>query len=191
MPGIRNLEKDQAAGLVTDCLGDHLDEVGGVLDMLERHLAADEIRRLVHMVAGEELGLEVNRDTLGDLLAPGDEGWVVAGPAVIPMGTEQDQEVAIAATDLDDPLATDVELLDQVPGKLVMEPVEGGREALRGFVAPRVFGESRVEADVADKAAMAAETKINLASRKGFRFRLGCQQQHRYWSAPCRQSRNA
>ena len=131
------------------------------MHVLERHLAADEI--------GREIAIPFGVPVL-------DEGHLAgrAGIADHPVETvalvaahlgEHGDELALAATELDHPLAVQVEALDQVACEALVEGVEGRRRRLGGFVVVLVAHARGIEGAVPDEAAARAEAHADVAPR--------------------------
>ena len=139
-------------------------EIAGGGDVLQGHLAGDEITLTRRTSRSRSPGRSAPAPRPRPGCAPGAPPGRSRRP-VVPQLAQQQQELALAAADLDDVLAVQVVALDEALGQLAVKAVEGGREALGLLVAPRVLGERRVEGDVGDEAAGVAEAEPDLPPR--------------------------
>ena len=73
---------------------------------------------------------------------------IEADAAIVPQLAQQHQELALAAADLDDVLAVQVEALDQALRQGAVKGVEGGRKTLGLLVAAGILRKPRIEGQV-------------------------------------------
>ncbi len=139
---LRHLDEYRRSAAGLHRLTQRLCKVVRAADVLQRHLAADEV-------------------ALGRAGAGAVEVLDHAG-----FGARL-QEFALAAADLDDGLAVQLEALDEVLRQREVELVERRRVGLRLLVATRVLSALRVEGLVADEAATGADPEFDVASREG------------------------
>src|ERR1700674_3230820 len=110
---IGNLEKDKGVSPLSDGSSDGLDEPSRVVDVLERHFAADDV--------GVDIGIGLtvkvlDKDQTGRVrrrVPAGNKGWIESNPGVIPQFAEERKKLSFAASDLDDTLSTVVLFFDQ------------------------------------------------------------------------------
>src|SRR6185369_7187124 len=164
-PHVRDLEEYGCYRPTTNGTADRPDEVGGVLNVLERHLAADEIGtavpvffRVVILDNGQPRS--VPRCAAARLVS-GIETDAVAAAEL----AEQAQKLALPAADLDDCLAAQPIAFDQRARQFPVKRTEDLGVILRRFVAGAVVVEARIESEVRNKAAGAAEAQDDIALR--------------------------
>ncbi len=162
-----NLEEEHGVRVPFGSAAYHRDERLDGGDMLERHLAADEIRFPVGVALGIEVRDEGRQIALRRAAAVRDIGRIEAGAAVLAQIAQQGKELALAAADLDELLAVQVVPVDQPFGERTVKRVEGLREALRLLVALGVFDELLIEGAIEDESAPAAEAHVDVAARIG------------------------
>ena len=133
--GVGHLEEHRCASL-TDRAPHQPPELSHVWDMLQRVPAADEIGGEIPV----RLRVEVldEGDALGRLAVRslGDVGRVDADASVWPHLAEEQEELALPAPDLQDPLAVQIESVDEPPREVLRERSEPGGEALGFLVVP-------------------------------------------------------
>ncbi len=124
--------------LPVESTADHADEAADIGDMLEGHLAAQEVARHRTGSFVEELADEPGAPGRCGIEAARHEARVVADPFIVPEPAQQGEELPLAAADLDHTLAVKIMPGDQVAGEAFVEGVEGRGEALRLLIRLRI-----------------------------------------------------
>ena len=128
-------EEDQGVAVLAQGRADAADERRGVVHMLERHLAAQEIRAQVAVARAVEVLDE--RGVADGALLP--DHLIEAVAAVVAEVGEHGDELALAAAELDHDLAVEIEPLDELLGKPIVEAIEGRRHRLGRLVVVLVL----------------------------------------------------
>src|SRR5487761_61092 len=159
---VRNLEENHRAAFCRRQATYRVHETAGLADVLERHLAADKVRCRFSRRLGEEFADKA--DLLGVSVEPrGNEAGVVADAAIASELTNQRQELAFPATDLEHILFMELMTLDQLLGKAPMEGVESRREALCFLVLLRIDRPIGLPQCVEDETARLAKRQGDIA----------------------------
>src|SRR5882757_132019 len=163
---VRDLEHDDGPALRGSDSADGTHKGAGARYVLQGHPAADEIRRILDRVSGKVLLLEDDiRRSGGPPL--GNKARIVSNPPVAPEFTEQRKELALPAPYLDDILVEDAIPFNEIARLLVLECIEGGREALRHLVVSGVCGAVRLPGRIEYEGAIRTEGEIDVARREG------------------------
>jgi len=149
----------------------------GIGNVLERHLAAEEIGLDVRILLGVEVLDELDVGVLAGRVALFHKGRIKADTFVVAHLAQDGEKLALAAADLDHLLVPQIVFLNQGSGQLGVEGAEGRRKTLRLFILGRVFVNRGIEHGVGHKAALRAEAERDVALRiAGGHFARGHQQ---------------
>jgi hypothetical protein len=166
---IGNLEKYDRAALGRTDAANRLHEAPRLEDVLQRHLAADEIGSGLDRGFGEEFPLE--GDVRGGAVSSrGDETRIVSDAVIAAQLAQQREKLALAAPDLHDLLADDVVAADQLLCELSMEGLERRREALRLLIEVRIDRKLRFPGGVVYEAAVRTESEVDISGLQVFRL---------------------
>ncbi len=163
---IGDLEADRGVEAIGDRLTDVADEPSGVDDVLERHLAREEVGLTVAVRFGVEVGDEVDLRVVLHRHATREVRRIEAEPGVLAQFAQQHQELAVAAPDLDDLLAVEIEAVDHVESEAFVERVERGGVSLGRLITARVLRQAGIERRVVHMTAARAVAEANVARRQ-------------------------
>src|SRR6266550_9537770 len=165
---IRNLEKHDRAARRGGDAANRLRKTPGFEDVLQRHLAADQVGSGLDRGFGEEFLFE--DCSFGDAVSSfRNEARVVAGSPVAAELAQEREKFALAAADFHDLLANDIVPADQLRRELAMEGLERRRKALRLLIALRIDRTLRLPCGVEYEAAIRAEGEIDVAQLQALR----------------------
>jgi hypothetical protein len=175
---VRDLEENRCVRLIGERASNHPHKRSRLMDVLQGHLADDEICTQMGIFFGIEIGDE--RHTLAGArqAALRDIRRVDADAAIFAQVAQQGNELTFAAPDFNDVLPVQVVAFDQMLCQPPRKGIERWRIPLRFFVAFGILVERRIERRIADKSARAAKAEANIAARIGDGFLAGGEQQY-------------
>ena len=164
---IGDLEEDGCVGSIVCRLAHRLNQLTRVVDVLQRHLAAEKVAFEVCVLLGVEFVDEGYPLIIAAQTALSDVAGVNTDAVIVAKLAQQRQKLSLAAPNLDNLLVAQVIALDHVGGKVLGKGVEGGRVALRLLILLRVVVSIGVVERVVDKAARGAKTKVDITRGVG------------------------
>src|SRR6185437_12197114 len=162
---IGDLKEQDGSALGRRDATDRAGKTGGLSDMLQRHLAANEVRGGRVRILREKFTNDANIP-IQPRQAIRNEARIVADAAIFSRVAEEGEKFALPATDFENVLADDVMALHQLIGELAMECVEGGRKALRFLVLVGIGRAARLPGGIENKAASRTKRQFDIARRE-------------------------